>query len=243
MIREIKILILIIFLLSGVCAIKINEVEMNPAGTDAGNEWIELYNNGNISLEGYIIVNGDGKNISLNDTFNGYFVYTFTKQWLDNSNESVSLYKGFELIDKTDLFDDSKNDDFTYQSCSSSWKFMASTKGSENNCTEQVQEETQLTQNETPEQTPDNSSTETPNNPSSIASSKSGNRTSSSNKATTKAITLEMIDLNSKDIKSEDNKEILKKNLALGGIVTFCLLFGGLFFLRFARRKTENEFR
>jgi len=104
-------------------------------------------------------------------------------------------------------------------------------------------EEDNSEENETPEQTPDNSSTETPNNPSSIASSKSGNRTSSSNKATTKAITLEMIDLNSKDIKSEDNKEILKKNLALGGIVTFCLLFGGLFFLRFARRKTENEFR
>jgi len=60
---------------------------------------------------------------------------------------------------------------------------------------------------------------------------------------TTEAITLDTINLNSKDIKSEDNKEILKRNLALGGIATFCAGFGALFLFRFARRKTENEFR
>jgi len=103
-------------------------------------------------------------------------------------------------------------------------------------------ENTSEEENEIIEQIPDNSTTETSNNPSSITSSKPGNKESSL-KSTTKAITLNIIELNSKDIKSEDNKEILKKNLALGGIVTFCVLFGGLFFLKFARRKQENEFR
>lgn len=210
---------------------------MNPAGTDAGNEWIELYNDGEISLEGYIIINGDRKNISLNDTFNGYFVYTFTKQWLDNFNESISLYNGLELIDKTDLFDDSKNDDLTHQFCSFSWKFMSSTKGSENNCLEETQEETQPTTNETTEQTDDNSTMqETSNNP---PKSSSGSTTSSP-KSTTKTITLAPIALN---IKSEDNKEILKRNLALAGIVSFCIGFGALFLLKTLRRKKENEFR
>lgn len=56
----------------------------------------------------------------------------------------------------------------------------------------------------------------------------------------TQTITLTPIALN---IKSEENKEILKKNLALAGIITFCIGFGALFFLRATRRRRENEFR
>ena len=233
-------LVLIIFLLSRVCAIRINEVEMNPAGTDAGNEWVELYNDGNISLEGYIIVNGDGKNISLNDTFNGYFIYTFSKQWLDNSNESVFLYKGSELIDKTDLLEDSINNDLTWQFCNGSWKFANSTKGSENNCKEEIKENNTIVNNTSNEEPINNSTTS--NTAEKTAKTASNSKTYPTT-PTTKAITLETIDLNSKDIKSENNNENLGKNLALGGITTFCLLFGTLFFLKFARRKTENEFR
>ena len=100
--------------------------------------------------------------------------------------------------------------------------------------------------NETPEQT-NNYSTAitTPNIASNTPKKNSSGGDAYTPKPTTKAITLDKIDLNSlnsKDIKSEDNKEILKKNLALGGIVTFCLLFGALFFLKSAGRK-ENEFR
>lgn len=47
--------------------------------------------------------------------------------------------------------------------------------------------------------------------------------------------------LNSKNIKSEDNKENLKRNLALGGIITFCIMFGALFLLK--TRKRKNEFQ
>ena len=58
-------------------------------------------------------------------------------------------------------------------------------------------------------------------------------------KKTTEAITLTPIALN---IKSDEDKEILKKNLALGGVITFCIGFGALFLLKFARRRKENEF-
>jgi competence ComEA-like helix-hairpin-helix protein len=45
----------------------------------------------------------------------------------------------------------------------------------------------------------------------------------------------------SKDIKSIDNKEILKRNLSLYGIIAFCVIFGFLFLFR--RRKSKNEFK
>ncbi|MDD5012664.1 MAG: helix-hairpin-helix domain-containing protein [Candidatus Nanoarchaeia archaeon] len=52
---------------------------------------------------------------------------------------------------------------------------------------------------------------------------------------------LEPISLNSKNIKSGEDNENLGKNLALGGIVTFCVMFGALFLLK--TRKKKNEFR
>ncbi len=59
-----------------------------------------------------------------------------------------------------------------------------------------------------------------------------------------KSLTLETIELNSesKDIKSDDNKEVLKRNLAFAGIVTFCVVFGGVLFLSNIRKR-KNEFR
>ena len=44
----------------------------------------------------------------------------------------------------------------------------------------------------------------------------------------------------SKDIKSEEDKESLKENLALYGIILLGILFGALFFLK--KRKYKNEF-
>ena len=109
--------------------------------------------------------------------------------------------------------------------------------------------ETPIVDSENTEQAEGNSTTVTTPNIASNTPQNPQKNSSGGNiytpKPTTKAIILDKIDLNSlnsKDIKSEDNKEILKKNLALGGIVTFCLLFGGLFFLKSAGRK-ENEFR
>jgi competence ComEA-like helix-hairpin-helix protein len=43
------------------------------------------------------------------------------------------------------------------------------------------------------------------------------------------------------NIKSENNKEILKGNLPFYGIISFCIIFGVLFLLN--KRKNKNEFR
>jgi len=47
--------------------------------------------------------------------------------------------------------------------------------------------------------------------------------------------------LNSKTIKSEDNKENLTEDLALYGIIAFCSVFGALLLLK--KRKYKNEFQ
>ena len=139
--RKLLLVLVFIIFISNVSALRIIEFESNPAGTDSGNEWIELYNDGEVNLEGYRLVNNDGDEIILNDGFSGYFVYIFEKQWLDNTDEKVFLYKNEELIDKTDIFDDSKNNDMTWQLCDS-WEFKISTKGEGNSCGEASQEET-----------------------------------------------------------------------------------------------------
>jgi len=46
--------------------IRINEVELNPAGSDGGKEWIELYSDSLINLEGWKLVNHDNKVLFLN---------------------------------------------------------------------------------------------------------------------------------------------------------------------------------
>lgn len=57
----------------------------------------------------------------------------------------------------------------------------------------------------------------------------------------TEKVELNPIILNSKNIKSEENNENLKKNLAFGGIAAFCIVFGALFLLK--TRKRKNEFQ
>ncbi len=47
--------------------------------------------------------------------------------------------------------------------------------------------------------------------------------------------------LNAKTIKSEDNKENLKEDLAFYGIIAFCSVFGALLLLK--KRKYKNEFQ
>ncbi len=135
--------------ISSVSAIRINEVELNPSGTDAGNEWIELYSNSEINLNGYYLENGDGDKYELNTSFSDYLVINLNKQWLDNSNESVKLFKNNELIDETDIFNDAANNDKTYQYCDDEWIFKTSTKNKENNC--EADGETEKTENKTNE--------------------------------------------------------------------------------------------
>ncbi len=53
-------------------------------------------------------------------------------------------------------------------------------------------------------------------------------------------VNLTPISLNAQDIKSENNKEVLKRNLSFYGIIAICVIFGALFL--FKNRKRKNEF-
>jgi len=141
--------LIIINLLIVVCVsagIRINEIELNPSGSDSGNEWIELYSENEVNLNNWKLVNNDEQEIELNKSFSGYLIIDLVRQWLDNSDEKIFLYNNEELIDETNVFDDSYNDDKTWQYCGD-WRFISSTKDSENNCST-TQDGSQNNQNE-----------------------------------------------------------------------------------------------
>src|SRR3989344_1454212 len=77
----------------------LNEWLPNPAGTDTGAEWIELFNSGGqkVFLQNWTLVSGSGKKFILsgkNIDAGGYLVLKQpeTKLLLRNQNESLSLY-------------------------------------------------------------------------------------------------------------------------------------------------------
>ena len=127
--------------------IVINEIEQNPYGTDAGNEWVELYNptTSDVNLDGWKLSTMHGKTVTvtLRGTIpaNGYFVYTHAEQWLDNEDESVTLRDPpLNEIDRTPYLTEPYRIDNGYYSwqrypngkdtdSDSDWMFRASTKG------------------------------------------------------------------------------------------------------------------
>jgi len=113
----------------------ISEVELNPPGSDAGNEWIELYSKEEINLTNWSIVNNDNQTIFLNQTFQEFLIISLEKQWLDNSDEKVFLIDNNKtIVYETTILEDSKNNEMTLNNCDDEWIFIDSTKGSENNC-------------------------------------------------------------------------------------------------------------
>lgn len=125
---------LIMILMANTSALRINEIEANPSGEDSGFEWIELYSEDNVNLEGYYLENGDGGKYNLSSSFSGYLIINFSGRWLDNQNETVYLKLNGEIIDESENFDDSKNNDLTHSFCNNEWLFIASTKNEENAC-------------------------------------------------------------------------------------------------------------
>jgi hypothetical protein len=236
-------------------SIRINEVEMNPA---EGKEWVELYNEDDedINITKWEIWEGISgssgpkkiKNFS-EETILGageFYVIEFNNK-LNNGGDFVILYNNsIKRIDETPLLDESKNSSKTYQLCNSNWKFLESTKGTENNCVEDGEEQPENTiesENQTQEETP---SEEEKIGEEDIEEGTSEKETITPSliKEEIKTVNLTPIMLNSpnsKDIKSEDNKEILKRNLSFYGIITFGIVLGALLLLN--KRKNKNEFR
>ncbi|MEK6915824.1 MAG: hypothetical protein AABW89_04765 [Nanoarchaeota archaeon] len=126
--------LLITTLTVNVSAIRLNEIESNPEGDDAGFEWVELYSEDFISLEGYVLDHdGRGGVINLSGSFQGFFIIDFSSQWLRNSNETVYLKFNGEIIDSTNSFSDNKVEK-THSFCDGEWRFTEPTKNEENSC-------------------------------------------------------------------------------------------------------------
>ena len=131
----------------------INEFEQNPSGTDDGNEWVELYNptGSSIDLTDWKLHVPDTQDadqlLSGSISSGGYKVITFPEQWLDNSDEWVSLMDNTgTTVDKTPTKDDSENDGRSWQrypngkdtDSTSDWDFRPSSKGSSNGGTRSI---------------------------------------------------------------------------------------------------------
>ena len=131
-------LILLLNFISAIAVnnVVINEIELNPNGTDSGNEWIELYNNEAIpvNLAGWYIINKDGENYTINGTINAESFYVLENMsGLDNTAQNISLFDNHgSLKDNTGILDDTFNSDETWQRIpdgTGSFVFREETKG------------------------------------------------------------------------------------------------------------------
>ena len=123
--------------------IVINEVETNPRGRDAGNEWIELYNptSSNIDIGNFAVQTSSrlftltipaGTVIEAGQ----FYVIKFEGERLSNILETLTLVDpAGNRVDRTPSLPDRFNDDRTWQRIpdgSSTWRFTAGTPGEPN---------------------------------------------------------------------------------------------------------------
>ncbi len=120
----------------------INEVEQNPPGPDADQEWMELYNptQAPVDLEAWTLSTAHGQTITLPASEpippGGYMVIIYMAEWLSNVDEQVILRdRGKVEVDRTPVQSDTADDDGCwgrYPDGQASWLFMASTQGAPN---------------------------------------------------------------------------------------------------------------
>ncbi|MEK6945895.1 MAG: hypothetical protein AABW63_03815 [Nanoarchaeota archaeon] len=240
MIKKIILVFILILFVKNLSAVIISEVELNPIGDDAGNEWVEFYSPDSINLEGYTLTNNDGDRINLTGNFNGYFVYILQKQWLDNSNEKVSLHKGSELVDQTPILLDSANNNKTWQICEG-WSFADSTKGAKN-CDKKniVETDNETTSKNTSLQNGSVNISAMKNN-SLINEDESGITSENLVNTNVGAKQNEVIKLNAQALKTKDDTSFLKDYIKYSSIIVFGFLILFLIFLRSRRKRNEFE--
>ena len=127
----------------------INEFESNPPGDDRGNEWVELYNstNATVDLDGYVLVAGSNekntyKIVKTSIAPREFVVIDLPNLMLNNSTgtkttgEKITLFdKDGKEVDSTPWKSDTKDDDLSWQrkgDASSAWIHNKSTKGETN---------------------------------------------------------------------------------------------------------------
>ncbi len=99
--------------------IVINEFDLNPAGKDAGNEWIALYNPSEVEIDisNWTLETTHGRRATVRIPQKiamppgGYWTYIHPTQWLDNEDELIILKdaEGME-VDRTLMARDTDND-------------------------------------------------------------------------------------------------------------------------------------
>jgi len=123
--------------------IRINEIELNPTGDDAGKEWIELYNptKGDINIGNFEIrTSSKSATIKLTpDTVIGAgktYVIELDQQMLSNTAESLILADAAGNIkDRTPSLVDRSDDERTWQRIpdgNNEWQFVENTRGNLN---------------------------------------------------------------------------------------------------------------
>jgi beta-lactamase superfamily II metal-dependent hydrolase len=124
----------------------INEIELNPAGTDSGAEKVELYNpsNSSIDISGWTISSTEGSAAATVVISEGMtlspksylIVGRDLQQWLDNTGEVSELRNDLGmLIDSAGPFSDGANDHKTWQRSpdgQDNWVFSSNTLGGAN---------------------------------------------------------------------------------------------------------------
>ena len=246
--KEILLLMIAIVLISGVSAIRINEVEMNPIGGSSGNEWIELYNDKNteVDISGWEVWEGLSKpkkiftipneTIIQKDDF--YVIELDNARTLNNAGDFVTLYDlNSNKIDETETLKDEKNNDKTNQYCNGVWEFLESTKNSENNCSK----ETDTYKESTTQTIEETTKSETTSNKKEDSSSEKEVTYEPLAEEIPSSIKLETITLNPKVIKTENNNEEIGKSYAFYGFVAFSIFLGVLFIIR--KNRYKNEFK
>ncbi len=122
-------------------SIKINEFESNPLGTDTGNEWVELYNDGDfeVILADWRLVNSAGSSYLIPDGIiaaKGYWNHTFSGGWLRNTNENITLFDSNDAFaDSTITVNDEQDSTKTWQRIpdgGNDWQFLEGTQGATN---------------------------------------------------------------------------------------------------------------
>ena len=110
--------------------VMIHAFDQNPAGSDKGNEWVTLYNPSNESVDigNWVLETADGERETIAEgtilSPFAYYLYTPPYQWLDNTDEAITLSdsKGEER-DKTPVVSDNENDNRYWMRNASEWVF------------------------------------------------------------------------------------------------------------------------
>lgn len=217
-----------IFLLSAqVCAIVVSEIEIN---SQDGSEWIEIYNDEgeNLDLSGWGVYDGlvsekeryvfpQGSEMKEEE----YLIVELGSRILNNGGDYIILKdEEGKRVYETEELSESESSEDTWQYCLGEWNFGEETKGEENFCEEKIEENgSPLNEGEGEEIVYEETSKDD----------------------VLKPATLNEINLESKDIKREENLDEPKGDYYFYGILGFLTILIFLFLVN-KRKYTKNEF-